>query len=100
MARAEPKPRPKKVASGSRSAAEAEAAKGDKALRAFDTKAAEAAFSAALRLDPSLPSAHRGMGMVYVLQGKNADARSAYARYLQLAPDAPDKEQIARLVSR
>jgi len=100
VARAEPKPRPKKVASGSRSAAEAEAAKGDKALRAFDTKAAEAAFSAALRLDPSLPSAHRGMGMVYVLQGKNAEARSAYARYLQLAPDAPDKEQIARLVSR
>jgi tetratricopeptide (TPR) repeat protein len=98
--RPDPKPRPKKVASASRSAAEAESAKGDRALRAFDTKSAESAFSAALQLDPSLPAAHRGMGMVYVLLGKNAEAKAAYARYLQLSPDAPDKEQIARLLSR
>ena len=98
--RPDPKPKPKKVDSASRSAAAAESAKGDKALRAFDTKSAEAAFSAALRLDPSLPAAHRGMGMVYVLLGKNAEAKAAYARYLQLSPDAPDKEQIARLLSR
>jgi tetratricopeptide (TPR) repeat protein len=95
-----PEPRPKKVASTSRVAAEAESAKGDKALRAFDTKAAEAAFASALKLDPTLPAAHRGMGMVFVLLGKNAEAKASYSRYLELAPDAPDKEQIARLISR
>jgi len=83
-----------------RAAAELEAAKGDKALRAFDTKAAQAAFASALQLDPTLPAAHRGMGMVYVLLGKNAEAKAAYARYLELLPDAPDKDQIARLLSR
>ena len=40
------------------------------------------------------------MGMVYVLLGKNAEAKSEYAKYLQLAPDAPDKDQIERLLSR
>ena len=100
VARPGPGPRSKKVASTSRAAAEAESAKGDKALRAFDTKAAEAAFASALKLDPALPAAHRGMGMVFVLMGRNAEAKAAYSRYLELAPDAPDKEQIARLISR
>ncbi len=98
--RPEPKTRARKVASPARAAAEEEVAKGDKALRAFDTNAAQAAFASALKLDPTLPAAHRGMGMVYVLLGKNAEAKAEYARYLDLAPDAPDKDQIARLVSR
>ncbi len=95
-------PRKKKVAaaSGNRAAAEAESARGDKSLRAFDTKSAEAAFTAALQLDATLPSAHRGMGMVYVLLGRNGEAKAEYSRYLQLAPDAPDREQIARLLAR
>jgi len=98
--RPEPKTRARKVASPARAAAEEEVAKGDKALRAFDTNAAQASFVSALNLDPTLPAAHRGMGMVYVLLGKNAEAKAEYARYLDLAPDAPDKDQIARLVSR
>ena len=98
--RPEPKTRTRKVASTARAAAEEEVAKGDKALRAFDTNAAQAAFASALKLDPTLAAAHRGMGMVYILLGKNAEAKAEYARYLDLAPDAPDKEQIARLVSR
>ncbi len=98
--RPEPKTRARKVASPARAAAEEEVAKGDKALRAFDTNAAQASFVSALNLDPTLPAAHRGMGMVYVLLGRNAEAKAEYARYLDLAPDAPDKDQIARLVSR
>ena len=100
---AAPRPEPRKkiaAVSGNRAAAEAESARGDKSLRAFDTKGAETAFTAALRLDPTLPAAHRGMGMVYVLLGRNSEAKAAYSRYLQLAPDAPDREQIARLLSR
>jgi regulator of sirC expression with transglutaminase-like and TPR domain len=101
-ARPEPKTRTRKVAASSpmRAAAEQEAAKGDKALRAFDTRSAQAAFSSALQLDPTLPTAHRGMGMVYMLLGKNAEAKAAYARYLELLPDAPDKDQIARQLAR
>jgi tetratricopeptide (TPR) repeat protein len=105
-----PQPRPRKLAekqpdkqtapSGSRAAAQGEAAKGDKALRSFDTRAAQTAFESALKLDPTLPSAHRGMGMVYVLLGKNAEAKVEYQRYLQLEPNAADKDQIERLVSR
>ena len=106
-ARSEPRPDPgpapeakPRKRPASRAAAEAEAAKGDKALRAFDTKSAQAAFTSALKLDPTLPSAHRGLGMVYVLLGKNAEAKAEYTRYLQLAPEAPDREQIARVLAR
>jgi Tfp pilus assembly protein PilF len=81
-------------------AAESHAANGEKALRAFDTRSARSAFESALQLDPTLPSAHRGMGMVYVLLGRNADAKSEYRKYLKLAPDAPDRDQIERLLSR
>ena len=91
-------PKPRK--SQNRAAAEQESARGEKALRSFDTTSARAAFASALQLDPSLPSAHRGMGMVYVLLGKNAEAKAEYTRYLQLAPDAPDREQISRVLSR
>jgi tetratricopeptide (TPR) repeat protein len=111
VARADkPQPRPRKLAEkqpdkqpatgGSRAAAQSEAVKGDKALRSFDTRAAQAAFESALKLDPTLPSAHRGMGMVYVLLGKNAEAKAEYQRYLQLEPNAADKDQIERLLSR
>jgi Tfp pilus assembly protein PilF len=93
------KPHARKLAAA-HGAAESQAAKGDRALRAFDTKAAQSAFESALELDPMLPEAHRGMGMVYVLQGKNAAAKSEYAKYLKLDPDAPDRDQIERLLSR
>jgi tetratricopeptide (TPR) repeat protein len=114
-ARAEPKPVPEKphpiappreqrqrkpAPTGNRAAAAEAAAQGDKALRSFNTKDALAAFESALKLDPTLPAAHRGMGMVYVLQGKNADAKVEYQKYLQLAPDAPDADQIKRLLAR
>jgi len=116
-ARAEPKPVPEKphpvlrdqprprkplatAAAGDRAAAAEAAARGDKAIRSFNTKEALAAFEGALKLDPTLPGAHRGMGMVYVLQGKNAEAKAEYQKYLQLAPDAPDAEQIRRLLAR
>jgi tetratricopeptide repeat protein len=104
-----PRQRPAKVASasasgsvsaGSAAAAREHVSKGDKALRSFNPTEAMAAFQEALRLDPHLAGAHRGMGMAYVLEGKNAEAKTEYRRYLQLAPDAPDREQIQRLLAR
>jgi Tfp pilus assembly protein PilF len=73
---------------------------GDKALRAFNTKEAQAAFESALKLDPGHPPAHRGLGMVYVLLGKNDEAKVEYQKYLDAAPDAPDADQIRRLLAR
>ncbi len=116
-ARAEPKPVPEKphpvlrdqprprkplatAAAGDRAAAAEAVARGDRAIRSFNTKEALAAFEGALKLDPTLPGAHRGMGMVYVLQGKNAEAKAEYQKYLEAAPDAPDAEQIRRLLAR
>lgn len=102
-ARPEKPSRPRKLASAEsrkRPEALAEAAKGEKALRAFDTASAQASFEAALKADASLAAAHRGMGMVYVLQGKDAQAKAEYRRYLELQPDAPDREQIQRLLAR
>ena len=93
-----PAPRPSRK-SARHIAAESRAAKGDQALRAFDTRSAQSAFESALKLDPTLPSAHRGMGMVYVLLGKNAEA-SPSTRSTCSSPDAPDKDQIERLLSR
>ena len=97
--RNEKQSRPRKTAADAGRAA-AEAAKGDQALRSSNAAAAQAAFEAALKLDPLLPSAHRGLGMVYALQGKDAEARSEYQKYLQLDPNATDKDQIERLLSR
>jgi len=97
---AHPDPKPRKKPSANHAAAEAAAARGDRALRSFDTNTARSAFQTALKLDPGLPSAHRGMGMVYVLLGKNPEAKAEYSRYLKLAPDAPDKDQIERLIAR
>lgn len=102
-ARPEKPSRPRKLVSAEsrkRPEALAEAARGEKALRAFDTATAQASFEAALKADASLPAAHRGMGMVYVLQGKDPQAKAEYRRYLELQPDAPDREQIQRLLSR
>ena len=51
-------------------------------------------------MDNPFPAAHRGLGMVYVLQGKNDEAKVEYEKYLQLAPDAADGDQIKRLLAR
>jgi Tfp pilus assembly protein PilF len=93
-------PAPRKRAPRKSPAAAEHAAEGDKALRAFNTAAALTAFETARKEDPSLPAAHRGLGMVYVLQGKNDAAKAEYEKYLRLAPDAPDADQIKRLLAR
>src|SRR5205823_13230747 len=77
---------PRKRAPRKSPAAAEHAAAGDKALRAFNTAAAQTAFETALNEDPSLPAAHRGLGMVYVLQGRNDAAKAEYEKYLLLAP--------------
>jgi tetratricopeptide (TPR) repeat protein len=67
------------------------------ALRENQAKAKEC-FEKAVALDPASAPAQLGLGMLYQDQGKSAEALASYARYLQLAPDAPDRLRVERRV--
>jgi predicted Zn-dependent protease len=59
--------------------------------------AAERLYREAIAQQPSLPAAHRGLGMLYQEQSRNADAAREFSRYLELAPaDAVDRLRIQR----
>ncbi len=57
---------------------------------------AEGLYQKALALDNSNNLAHRGLGMLYEKAQRNQEAASEYRKYLELAPNAPDRERIAR----
>ncbi|MBS1119330.1 MAG: serine/threonine protein kinase with repeat [Deltaproteobacteria bacterium] len=65
-----------------------------------DTKAALASFNRAQQANPSFAPAWRGLGMVQERIGDKAAAKSAFARYLQLAPAAADADQIRARAGR
>lgn len=52
--------------------------------------------SRAAGLDPSLPLAQRALGDALAGLGRRDEARSAWGRYLRLAPDAPDAAAVER----
>ena len=56
--------------------------------------AAAASYRRALELDPGVARAWRGLGLVLWKTGERAEARRAFARYLELAPDAPDRAHV------
>ena len=55
-------------------------------------------FEEAARLAPDWPGAFRGLGMVQRAAKKYADAEKSFRRYLELAPDAADADQIVALI--
>jgi predicted Zn-dependent protease len=57
---------------------------------------AETSYLQALKLDAANPPAHRGLGMLYEKLGRKTDAMNEYQKYLEVAPDAPDRERIKR----
>lgn len=72
---------------------------GDAALRAGQADEALAAFTQAIKANPGFAAAHRGLGSVHMMQGRDAEAAAAYRTYLRLAPDAPDAGRIQGLLS-
>ena len=50
-----------------------------------------AEYEAAALLDPSLPDPHRELGLVYRARGDRERASAAFARYLELQPEAVDR---------
>lgn len=58
------------------------------------TAAAAESYRRALEGDPRLAAAWRGLGLVLWKTGEKAEARRAFARYLELAPDASDRAHV------
>ena len=73
--------------------------RGESALEQNHPEEALASFRAALENEAALPTAFRGMGMAYAVQGNDVKALQAYEKYLQLAPSAPDKADIRRSIT-
>ncbi len=55
-------------------------------------------YEGAIALDPAYADPHRGLGNLYYQHGQAAQAATAFARYLQLAPTAPDRGYIQALL--
>ena len=56
-----------------------------------NAQSAKEAYLIALKIDETIPEAHRGLGEANHDLGMYKDAARAYLRYLKLAPDAPDQ---------
>jgi hypothetical protein len=65
-----------------------------------DINAALATFRTSLSSNPDYAPTWRGLGVVYDKLGNKGQARSAFQRYLKLAPDALDAEQIRERLQR
>ena len=57
---------------------------------------AEELYLKSLKLDDPVPIAHRGLAMLYEKTGKTKEAIDEYQKYLDLAPDAVDRERVQR----
>jgi len=65
-----------------------------------DTSSALAQLRASIASNPDYPPAWRGLGLVFEKMGEKDQARSAYKRYLKLAPSANDADQIRNRMER
>jgi tetratricopeptide (TPR) repeat protein len=65
-----------------------------------DTAGALATFKGSLSSNPGFAPTWRGIGLVYEKIGNKGQARTAFKRYLQLAPDAGDADQIRDRMER
>ena len=57
-------------------------------------ESALASYRRAIELDPRAAEAWRGLGIVLEKKGDAEEARRAFRRYLELAPDAPDRAHV------
>jgi predicted Zn-dependent protease len=59
-----------------------------------DVEQAIAAYQKAAEYDPSYAEPQRSLGLLYYVNGKKAEARQAFERYLALKPHADDRQQL------
>ena len=86
-------------AESARALAEAQVHRGDQELERGRYDAAAEEFQLALANDPTLGVAWRGLGIAHLMRHNEESARKAYARYLQLAPSAPDARDIRKAIA-
>lgn len=88
-------------ANSPKAAAETFLRDGIDAFNGNDIPGAIAAVETSIKLDPTNPMAHHQMGLCYSSAGKNTEARAAFEKFLELAPDHPEagtvKEMLAYL---
>ena len=63
-----------------------------------DRRKAEQQYHQALTLDPDFAPPHKGLGIIYYKQGLANKAVGEFEKYLQLLPDAFDKEYIKQYI--
>jgi len=63
-----------------------------------DSRKAEEEYRRALSCDPNFPPARKGLGILYYKQGKSAKSVEEFEKYLQLLPDALDREYIKQYI--
>jgi predicted Zn-dependent protease len=67
--------------------------------RSGDDLRAAQGYAAAILYADAPPDAWRWHGIMLMKQGRTAEARSAFARYLQLAPNAPDAPLVRQMMA-
>jgi len=65
-----------------------------------DSNGALATFKASLAANPGFAPTWRGIGLVYEKMGRKAQARTAFQKYLELAPTAGDADLIRERMDR
>ena len=71
---------------------------GHRAVLDEDHEAAIGHYREALRLEPKLASAERGLGIAFAAKGNGAAALKHYQRFLQLEPDGLEAAKIRSLI--
>ncbi|MBM4299203.1 MAG: hypothetical protein FJ143_15815 [Deltaproteobacteria bacterium] len=59
-----------------------------------DLQKAEESYRAALASDGKFAGAYQGLGLLYLKRGDRAKATEAFAKYVELAPDAKDRAYV------
>ena len=57
-------------------------------------------YREAIKLNPRLASAYRGLGVAYASLGNRDQAIKNYKKYLELAPNAPDAAQVRQIIGQ
>jgi len=58
----------------------------------------EQLYQRALNAENPVPVAHRGLGLLYEKLGRGTDAVAEYEKYLELSPEANDRQRIQRRI--
>ena len=68
------------------------AAEAKQAERSKEEEAALGAYSEAVKADPKYAPPHRELGLIHMKRGEPAPARTHLEKYLELAPQAEDRQ--------